>query len=90
MPRSETGGHEPRRLSAGIVDVRFGRDVTVVEPVNLYGCTIGDESFIGPFVEIQRGAVVGRRCRIQSHSFVCERVTLGDDCFVGHGSKWRD
>ena len=76
---------EPNLLAAGIVDVDFGSDVTVVGPVNLYGCSIGAGSFIGPFVEIQRGVVVGRSCRIQSHSFVCELVTIGDDCSVAHG-----
>lgn len=70
---------------SGIVDVVFGQGVTVVTPVNLYGCRIGAQSFIGPFVEIQRGVVIGDRCRIQSHSFVCEQVTIGDDCFVAHG-----
>jgi acetyltransferase-like isoleucine patch superfamily enzyme len=59
--------------------------VRVVRPVNLYGCRIGDRSFVGPFVEIQSGAVVGRDCRIQSHAFICELVTMGDGCFVGHG-----
>jgi acetyltransferase-like isoleucine patch superfamily enzyme len=68
---------EPTRRSGGIVDVAFGEGVTVVEPVNLYGCQIGDETFIGPFVEIQRGARIGRRCRIQSHAFVCDLVTIG-------------
>jgi acetyltransferase-like isoleucine patch superfamily enzyme len=71
--------------AAGIVDVQMGTDVTWVAPVNLYGCSIGDGSFIGPFVEIQKGAVIGKRCRIQSHSFICEKVTLLDDCFIGHG-----
>jgi acetyltransferase-like isoleucine patch superfamily enzyme len=70
---------------SGIVDVTFGDEVTVVEPVNLYGCRIGAGTFIGPFVEIQRGAEVGRRCRIQSHSFVCDLVTIGDDVVVAHG-----
>jgi acetyltransferase-like isoleucine patch superfamily enzyme len=70
---------------AAIVDVQFGHGVTVVEPSNLYGCAIGDETFIGPFVEIQRGVSVGRRCRIQSHSFVCELVSIGDDCVIAHG-----
>jgi acetyltransferase-like isoleucine patch superfamily enzyme len=79
---------EPRILSSGIVDVRFGEKVSLVQPVNLYGCTIGDDCFIGPFVEIQRGAVIGRRCRIQSHAFVCELVTIGDDCFVSHGAMF--
>jgi acetyltransferase-like isoleucine patch superfamily enzyme len=65
--------------------VTFGENVTVVQPANLYGCTIGDDSFVGPFVEIQRGAQIGKRCRIQSHSFVCELVTIGNDCFIAHG-----
>lgn len=73
---------------AGIVDVSFGENVTVVQPVNLYGCAIGDTSFIGPFVEIQKGARVGQRCRIQSHSFICELVTIGDDCFISHGAMF--
>lgn len=75
----------PRYSDASIVDVEFGVDVRVVRPVNLYGCRIGDRSFVGPFVEIQRGAVVGRDCRIQSHSFLCDLVTIGDNCFIGHG-----
>lgn len=76
---------EPRLLQSDIVDVRFGERVKVVQPANLYGCSIGDDCFIGPFVEIQRGAVVGARCKVQSHAFVCELVTIGDDCFIGHG-----
>ena len=75
----------PRLLNIGIVEVDFGQNVRVVQPVNLYHCTIGDDSFIGPFVEIQRDARVGRHTRIQSHSFVCGLVTIGDDCFIGHG-----
>lgn len=74
---------ELRRI--GIVDVKFGDDVTVMQPVNLYGCSIDDNSFVGPFVEIQKGAAIGKRCRIQSHSFICELVTIGDDCFISHG-----
>jgi acetyltransferase-like isoleucine patch superfamily enzyme len=67
--------------------VRLGTDVKIPFPdlVNLYGCEIGDESFIGPFVEVQRNASVGKRSRVQSHSFVCEGVHIGDDAFVGHG-----
>ena len=76
---------EPRLLSAGIVDVRFGERVKVVQPVNIYGCAIGDDCFIGPFVEIQRDVTVGARCKVQSHAFICELVTIGDDCFIGHG-----
>lgn len=66
----------------------FGMDVTVVEPCNLYGCKIGDGCFIGPFVEIQKDVVIGHRTKIQSHAFVCELVTIGDDCVVSHGAKF--
>lgn len=66
-------------------DVEFGEDVVVGPFVNLYGCFIGDGTRVGPFVEIQRGARVGARCKVQSHSFVCEGVTIEDDVFVGHG-----
>ncbi|MEO9967950.1 MAG: acyltransferase [Reichenbachiella sp.] len=76
---------EPKKHSVGIHDVNFGANVTLVEPVNLYGCTIGEGSFIGPFVEIQNGATIGARTKIQSHSFVCDLVTIGNDCFIGHG-----
>jgi acetyltransferase-like isoleucine patch superfamily enzyme len=69
-------------------DVIFGADVTVIEPVNLYGCRIGDGTFIGPFVEIQAGVVIGARCRIQSHAFVCDLVEIGDDCVVSHGAMF--
>jgi acetyltransferase-like isoleucine patch superfamily enzyme len=76
---------EPKVQSVAIVGVEFGENVTVTQPVNLYGCRIGAGTFIGPFVEIQKGATVGERCRIQSHSFICELVTIGDDCVVAHG-----
>ena len=69
----------------GIVDVKLGENVTIVEPSNLYGCTIGDESFVGPFVEIQSDGIIGKNCRIQSHSFICSKVKIGDHCFIGHG-----
>jgi len=75
----------PEYKDVGIKDVEFGKNVTVVRPVNLYGCKIGDGTFIGPFVEIQRGASIGRNCRVQSHAFICDLVTIGDDCFVSHG-----
>ena len=68
-----------------IDDVDFGEGVVVQAFANLYGCRIGDGSRVGPFVEIQRGAVVGARCKISSHSFVCAGVELGDEVFVGHG-----
>jgi acetyltransferase-like isoleucine patch superfamily enzyme len=79
---------EPKIRYSGIVDVTFGDNVTVVQPVNLYGCAIGDDCFIGPFVEIQRGAAIGKRCRIQSHAFICDLVTIGDDSFVSHGAMF--
>ena len=66
-------------------DVNFGHDVTVVHPVNLYECMIGDDSFIGPFVEIQKGVTIGKNSKVQSHSFVCEKVAIGDCVFIGHG-----
>jgi acetyltransferase-like isoleucine patch superfamily enzyme len=78
----------PRLRSIRIVDVKFGENVTVIEPVNLYRCTIGDDSFVGPFVEIQEGAKIGKRCRIQSHSFICDLVAIGDDCFISHGAMF--
>jgi acetyltransferase-like isoleucine patch superfamily enzyme len=71
--------------SSGIRDVNFGQNVRLVEPCNLYECTIGNDCFVGPFVEIQKGVVIGERCKIQSHSFICEMVTIGNDCFIGHG-----
>lgn len=73
----------------GIADtVVFGKDVTVVEPANLYGCTIGDGSFIGPFTEIQADVTIGKGCRIQSHAFICSLVTMGDNCTISHGAKF--
>ena len=76
---------EPRVLAAGLVDLTVGEDVTIVAPSNLYGCSLGDGTFVGPFVEIQRGVVIGKRCRVQSHSFICELVRIGDDCVIAHG-----
>ncbi len=80
--------NQPILKQVAIRDVQFGVGVTVVEPANIYGCTIGDGSFIGPFTEIQRGVVIGKRCRIQSHAFICELVTIGDDCVVSHGAMF--
>jgi len=65
-------------------DVKLGENVKIFAFVNLYGCTIGDETLIGTFVEIQKGARVGARCKIQSHTFICEGVTIEDEVFVGH------
>src|SRR5438309_3031188 len=92
-------GHEPRgpgRVMAAspeerdavtrriAPDVKLGENVKIFAFVNLYGCTIGDETLIGTFVEIQKGARVGARCKIQSHTFICEGVTIEDEVFVGH------
>lgn len=68
-------------------NVTLGHDVKIFQPdlVNLYGCTIGDETKIGPFVEIQKGVIIGARCKISSHSFVCDGVTIEDEVFIGHG-----
>jgi len=79
---------EPKMRSVVVVNVVFGENVAVVNPVNLYGCTIGDDCFIGPFVEIQKDVIIGKRCRIQSHAFICELVTIGDDCFISHGAMF--
>jgi UDP-2-acetamido-3-amino-2,3-dideoxy-glucuronate N-acetyltransferase len=68
-----------------LVDVDFGRNVTVHPFTNLYGCRIGDDTRVGPFVEIQRDVVIGARCKIQSHTFVCSGVEIADEVFVGHG-----
>lgn len=69
----------------GIRDVTFGKNVRVVEPCNVYGCKLGDDCFVGPFVEIQKGVCIGDRTKVQSHSFICELVIIGSDCFIGHG-----
>lgn len=76
---------EFKRYHSGIVNVQFGENVKIVEPVNIYGCRIGDNCFIGPFVEIQKNVCIGNNTKVQSHSFVCELVTIGDNCFIGHG-----
>jgi len=77
--------NEPKILKNQIRDVEFGKNVIVVEPLNLYECKIGDDCFIGPFVELQKGVMIGNRCKIQSHVFICELVTIGNDCVVAHG-----
>jgi acetyltransferase-like isoleucine patch superfamily enzyme len=77
--------NRPELQHAGIRDVQFGERVKVVEPCNLYGCEIADDAFVGPFSEIQKGARIGARSRVQSHAFICELVTIGEDCFIGHG-----
>lgn len=79
---AQPANEAPHRL---IADAEFGEDVRVQSFTNLYGCKVGDGSRIGPFVEIQRGVEIGAACKIQSHTFVCEGVTIGDRAFVGHG-----
>jgi acetyltransferase-like isoleucine patch superfamily enzyme len=79
----EPANDAPFRL---IDDVEFGENVTVGSFTNLYGCRIGANTRVGPFVEVQRGAVVGASCKIQSHSFICNGVELQDEVFVGHGT----
>jgi acetyltransferase-like isoleucine patch superfamily enzyme len=75
----------PNIISISIKETHFGRNVKVVEPVNIYGAQIGNECFIGPFVEIQKDVIIGDRTKIQSHSFICEMVKIGEDCFISHG-----
>lgn len=70
---------------SSIRNLQSGTNLRLVEPCNLYECVIGNDCFIGPFTEIQKGVVIGDRCKIQSHSFICELVTIGHDCFIGHG-----
>ncbi len=66
-------------------DVIFGESVKIVNPVNLYGCSIGNKCFIGPFTEIQKRVTIGDNTKVQSHTFICELVTIGNNCFIGHG-----
>lgn len=70
---------------SGIVNVDLGNNVKITKPVNLYSCVLSDDVFIGPFVEIQKNVFIGNRTKIQSHSFICELVSIGEDCFIGHG-----
>jgi acetyltransferase-like isoleucine patch superfamily enzyme len=71
--------------SISISNVQFGENVRVIEPVNIYGCQIGDNCFIGPFTEIQENVQIGVNTRVQSHSFICSGVVIGNECFIGHG-----
>lgn len=72
-------------IESGIKDVRAHETVKVIRPSNLYGCELGEEVFVGPFVEIQKGVKIGARTKVQSHTFICELVEIGSDCFIGHG-----
>lgn len=75
----------PQQYNVDIINVQFGNDVKVIHPVNIYGCKIGNNCFIGPFVEIQKNTIIGNDTKIQSHSFICELVNIGNNCFIGHG-----
>jgi acetyltransferase-like isoleucine patch superfamily enzyme len=77
--------NSPQINEVGIKNVAFGENVTIVNPVNIYGASIGDNCFVGPFVEIQKDVKIGANTKVQSHSFICELVTIGDYCFIGHG-----
>lgn len=77
--------NEPEIRQSAIHEVTFGERVTVIEPVNLYHCHLDEDCFVGPFTEIQSGVKIGKKTRIQSHSFICEGVTIGAECFIGHG-----
>ena len=81
-------GNDPKLLNIGIKDVKFGINVKIVNPSNIYGCEIGDNCFIGPFVEIQKDVKIGNDTKIQSHAFICELVTIGDNCFISHGAMF--
>ncbi len=72
-------------IKSQIREVKMGENVKIIEPCNLYECYLGDNVFVGPFVEIQRGVKIGAKSRIQSHSFLCELVSIGESCFIGHG-----
>ena len=76
---------EPVLFEACVRDVTCGERVRIVQPANVYECSLGDDCFIGPFVEIQKGVLVGARTKVQSHAFICELVAIGNDCFIGHG-----
>ena len=78
----------PTLLACAVRDVICGEGVRIVEPANVYECTLGAGCFVGPFVEIQKGVTIGARTKVQSHAFICELVTIGDDCFIGHGTKF--
>lgn len=77
--------NKPKTKEINVYNVKFGENNTIIQPVNLYGCTFGDNIFIGPFTEIQKDVEIGDNTKIQSHSFICELVTIGTNCFIGHG-----
>jgi UDP-2-acetamido-3-amino-2,3-dideoxy-glucuronate N-acetyltransferase len=95
MSADAPDAHATPEFSRIAPDVKLGKGVEIFRFVNLYGCEIGDETQIGTFVEIQKNARVGRRCKISSHTFICEGVTIEDECFIGHhvvfiNDRWPD
>jgi len=80
--------NKPTIKTVKIRDVKFGKNVTVINPVNLYECKIDDNCFIGPFVEIQKNVNIKKNTKIQSHAFICELVSIGKNCFISHGVKF--
>jgi len=74
-----------KKKEINIRDIKTGKNVTIIVPSNLYGCSIGDNTFVGPFCEIQKNSFIGNNCKIQSHTFICEMVEIGNNVFVGHG-----
>ena len=79
---------KPTIIQVKIDDNKFGSNVKILMPSNIYGAELGDDVFVGPFVEIQKNVEIGSRTKVQSHSFICELVTIGNDCFIGHGVKF--
>lgn len=77
--------NKPKIKHSKIKNVKFGKNVKLIEPLNIYDCVIGDNTFVGPFVEIQKNVKIGKNCRIQSHSFICELVKISDNAFISHG-----
>ena len=76
------------KKTVSLRDIKVGENVEIIEPCNLYECELGEGCFVGPFVEIQKGVKVGHSTRIQSHAFICELVTIGNNCFISHGVKF--
>ena len=74
-----------KNFQVAIRDVVYGDNCTIISPSNLYECELGKNCFVGPFVEIQKGVKIGDKCKVQSHTFICELVEIGDECFIGHG-----
>ena len=80
--------NKPIIFESGVKNVIFGENVKVVQPANIYGCEIGDNCFIGPFVEIQKDVKIGKNTKVQSHAFICEMVNIGENCFISHGAMF--